>query len=322
MKSNLILRILAVLIFLGITSSARAEECTASSVKPINMTVSSTITLPQTAVTATPGTVLYIKESSLSALSGIHSPVTPCMKHLTSMLQSHITGSHSGNNIIATALPGLGLRITVILNKAGLPHKEWELPFNISLNHVQSQALTTDDFRIRIEAIKTGEIQGETLMLHFPALLSLDGNTLVVNLSLTIIVAKAHCAIEVVRPQISLPPVTTRELLQYKPIATTPLAVSLHCLNTRRTSISVEGITSTENTNAFSNMEKENPAEGVGISISYNDRVMPPNTPMDILLPTSQETYILPLAARYIRIGKKIKGGKLKTQITLRINYL
>ncbi|MBL7637104.1 fimbrial protein, partial [Atlantibacter hermannii] len=69
-----------------------------------------------------------------------------------------ISASQSGQNVFATKLPGLGLRITVIYDKPGATHKEWILPFTASLDDKAWENLTTDDIKLRLEAVKTGTI--------------------------------------------------------------------------------------------------------------------------------------------------------------------
>ncbi|MOA61789.1 hypothetical protein D3C78_1870150 [compost metagenome] len=71
----------------------------------------------------------------------------------------------------------------------------------------------------------------------------------------------------------------------------------------------------------FNNIAIDNPAKGVGIEMLYNGNTLTPGTAVDIALP-NQSNFALPISVRYARLKEKISEGNIKTQITLRINYL
>ncbi|WNN48397.1 fimbrial protein [Siccibacter colletis] len=308
----------------GMVASAAAAECSSSTrTDPLNLTVPVTVQMPANAITAPVGAVLYKKEATLAQLTGTHRDITgACVEQLRKSLNGRISARQSGFNTFATTLPGLGLRITVIYDKAGRPRKEWVLPFTALVRDLTQAALTTDDIRLRFEMVKTGRLESGMLNLRLPSLLALNDNSLVVNLALTVLAAKAHCTIQVPNPQITLPPIDAAALASNTPKRQYPVGVNLLCLNTRQASISIEGVNDSKTASIFKNVSSENPAGGVGIEMLYNGSVMQPGRSMDIALPQQQSGFAVPLAVRYAKTHEKITQGKVKAQITLRINYL
>lgn len=307
----------------GMIGSAAAECPSSTRTDPLNLTVPVTVQMPDNAISAPVGTVLYKKEASLAQLTGTHRDITgACVEQLRKNLNGRISARQSGFNTFATSLPGLGLRITVIYDKAGRPHKEWVLPFTAPVADLTRAGLTTDDVRLRLEMVKTGTLESGMLNLRLPSLLSLNDNSLVVNLALTVLAAKAHCTIQVPNPQIALPPIDATALASNAPKQRYPVGVNVLCLNTRKASISIEGINDSQTASIFKNVSPEDPAGGVGIEMLYNGSVMLPGKAMDIALPQQQSGFAVPLAVRYAKTNEKITQGKVKAQITLRINYL
>ncbi|WP_312973931.1 fimbrial protein [Atlantibacter sp.] len=312
------------MVFWSSLCSAQAQECqTVKRGNPVNLTVPVTLTLPMKTATAPVGTVLFKKEASLAQFTGVHKPITgACIEKIHQQLAGRISASQSGQNVFATKLPGLGLRITVIYDKPGATHKEWILPFTASLDDKAWENLTTDDIKLRLEAVKTGTITSGILTFTLPTLAQTTDNSLVVNLALTIIPAQAHCAIMVPNPQVELAPIDVKDLIADRNVEQTPVSVNLQCLNTQKASINIEGVYAENRLSVFKNMVSDQPAQGVGIEMLYNGIVMMPGRPIDITLAQQQTGFALPLTVRYARSGEKITEGKVKAQITLHINYL
>lgn len=312
------------LILCGLSSAALADECQlAKRVEPVNLTVPVTVQIPPSVTVAPTGTVLYKKEASLTQLTGSHRPITgACRETIRKVLNGRITTSQDGLNTFATSLSGLGLRITVIYDKPGTAHQEWVLPFSTPITGLSSAGLTTDDFKLRFEAVKTGEIESGTLNFSLPSLLALNDNSLIVSLAVRVLSAKAHCSILVPNPQINLPPIDAAELAGGGTKTPFPVNLRLSCLNTRKASLSIEGLNESYRPSIFKNMSSDNPAGGVGIEMLYSGSVMSPNNPIDLSLPQKQGAISLPLTVRYAKTNEKITQGKVKAQITLRINYL
>ncbi|WP_313081322.1 fimbrial protein [Atlantibacter sp.] len=323
--NKLILMMTALLTVLMLNNAAAAEpgDCKTRNSDAQNLTVPVTVQLPLRTTTAPAGSVLYKKEASLAQLTGSHHNLTgACLEKIQKMLSGRIAASQQGSGVFATALPGLGLRITVIFDKPGQAKKEWVLPFNAPMANISNAVVSTDDIKLRLEAIKTGVIQSGTVNVRLPSLLALSDNSLVVNLAMTVLTPKAHCTIQVPNPQIDLPPIDSSVLEKNSSIAAHPVNVSLSCLNTQQASINVEGINDSQSASIFKNVSEDNPASGVGIEMLYNQSVMIPGHPLDISLPQQQNGFSLPLSVRYARTQQKVSTGKVKAQITLRINYL
>lgn len=303
------------------TATATAAACSPSPhMEPLNLTVPLTVQMPSNAISAPVGSVLYKKEASLAQLTGTHRDITDaCVEQLRKNLKGHITARQSGFNTFATSLPGLGLRVTIIYEKAGRPRKEWVMPFTAPVVDLTRAALTTDDIRLRLEMVKTGALESGMLNLR---LLSLNDNSLVVSLALTVLAAKAHCTILMPNPQITLPPIDAAALASNTSKKHYPVGVNLLCLNTNRASLSIEGLNDSQSPSIFKNVSPEDPAGGVGIEMLYNGSVMQPGRAMDITLPQQQSGFAVPLAVRYAKTKEKVTKGNVKAQITLRINYL
>ncbi|EKM6458177.1 fimbrial protein [Cronobacter dublinensis] len=305
--------------------TAKADECKLNTAGDhVNLNVPVAVQLPLTTSSAMSGTVLYKKEAPLSLLSGMHKNINmQCLETIRKKLAGRIPGAQSGKNIYATTVNGLGVRITAIYAKPGAGKKEWAFPFTASGMDLSDKTVSTDDISLRLEVIKTGAVTPSGNMdFRIPSLLTLADNSLVVSLTMRIIAAQAHCAIQIASPQIALPPIDAGKLAQGGKEATYPVSVNLNCINTQKASINVEGVTDATTKTIFKNVAKENAAQGVGIEMLYNGSVMSPDEPLNILLPTQQNTFPLPLALRYAKTNAKISGGQVKTQITMRINYL
>ncbi|ELY2645252.1 fimbrial protein [Cronobacter sakazakii] len=275
-----------VMLIKGLIAPVYASDCNLKQ-KPSNVTIPVTIQLPDNITMMPVGSVIYKKEASY-----------------------------------ATALPGLGIRITMIYDKPGSAHREWILPFSAQTRDLSNKTITSDDIKLRLEAIKTGTItSGGILSFRIPSLITLNDNSFVVNLAMALISPKAHCMIQVVNPQIDLPPVKISELKSNSGITAQSVNVNLLCMNTRRASINIEGLTDANNPTVFKNVAPDSHAENVGIEMLFNGTVMRPNSPLDLSLP-NQNSYPLPLSVRYAKTSNNLTGGKVKAQITLRINYL
>lgn len=317
-------RIAAAVMLSALAFTASGHDCkTQDRPTPLNLTIPLTVQIPDKAGAAPVGTVLFVSEKSLAQLSGSHHEIaTACLGEIQRMLNGRMSTAQSGNHVFSTSLPGIGLRMTVIDDQPGRAKKEWILPFNTPFSTVADRPVSTDDIKLRIEVIKTGIIQGGTMTIRLPALISLSDNSLVVNLAMTVLSASAHCAIVVDQPQIELPPINTQELTRGADKKNYPVSVNLQCMNTSRASINIEGTTEPQNITVFKNVVAENPASGVGIEMLYNGSVMTPFRPIDMVLPTQQMNIPLPLSVRYARTEQPVTEGKVKAQITLRINYL
>lgn len=307
----------------GVALNAMAGVCALQApIEASNLTIPLVIQLPAQSATAATGTVLYKKEASLAQLTGSHHLISnECVNKVRKVLAGRMTSTPSGSGIFTTPFVGLGLRITLIFDKPNHPHKEWVLPFSSPVSDLTTDAITTDDIKIRLEAIKTGIIKGGTANIQLPSMLSLNDNALVVNLALKILPVKSHCSIQMVNPQVDLPPIDAVAIDKQKRSAAYPASINLLCLNTQRASINIEGNNNADLPSVFNNIATDNPATGVGVEMLYNGSTLSPGNPIDIALP-NQSNFALPISVRYARLKEKISAGNIKTQITIRINYL
>ncbi|MDK9355397.1 fimbrial protein [Lelliottia wanjuensis] len=316
--------IATVMMLSAVALTARAHDCQIQNRQaPLNLTIPLTVQLPDIAGTAAIGTVLSVNEKTLAQLTGSHHAIAPaCQGEVQRILNGRMSTAQSGDHIYSTSLPGVGVRITVIYDQPARAKKEWVLPFNTPFSEVPTHPLSTDDIKLRIEAIKTGIIQGGTMTIRLPSLVSLNDNSLVVNLAMTVLAARAHCEILVDQPQIELPPINVKDLASSMAKQNYPVGVNLQCMNTTRASMNIEGATEPQNVTVFKNVAPENPASGVGIEMLYNGSVMTPFQPIDMALPVQQMNIPVPLSVRYAKTDQPVSEGKVKAQITLRINYL
>lgn len=317
-------RIATVVIVSACALTASAQECKSQDREvPLNLTIPLTVQMPDKAGAATIGSVLYVNEKSLALLTGSHRELTPaCLNEIKRVLNGRMNTAQSGKNIFSTSLPGVGLRVTVIYDKPGTVKKEWVLPFTTPFTEISKNRVSTDDIKFRIELMKTGIIQGGTVNIHLPSLVSLNDNSLVVNLAMTVLSAKAHCAIAASQPQIELPPIDASDLANNAEKKSYPVGVHVQCMNTTRASINIEGTTDPLAITVFKNVAPDNPASGVGIEMLYNGSVMTPFHPIDIALPVQQGNIDMPLSVRYAKTNQTVSGGKVKAQISLILNYL
>lgn len=308
----------------GVIAPVYAGDCTLKQ-NPSNMTVPVTVQLPDNITMLPVGSVVYKKEATLAQLSGKHDVISAeCRAKISKLLNGKMPTQQKGQDTYATNLPGLGIRITLIYDKAGSAYKEWVLPFSTQTRDLSDKTITSDDVKLRVEAIKTGVItQGGVLNFLIPSLVSLSDNSLVVNLAMTLIAPKAHCMIQMVTPQIELPPVKISELKNNGGKNAQPVSVNLLCMNTSKASLSIEGLNENSYPTVFKNVapESESPAKNVGIEMLFSGTVMKIDTPLELSLP-DQNSYALPLSVRYAKTGDDLTGGKVKAQITLRIDYL
>lgn len=306
----------------SLSAPAFAEGCKIEKM-PSTVTVPVSVPLQDNINTLPVGSVVYKREATLAQLSGTHDVITSeCQTKIRKRLNGKMPGQQSGQNTYATSLPGLGIRITLIYDKPGSPHREWVLPFSAQTQDISHKSITSDDIKLRLEVIKTGPIaQGGVLNFRIPSLIALSDNAFVVNLAMTLISPKAHCTIQVLTPQVELPPVKISELQKNGGKTVQPVNVNLLCMNTSKASINIEGVNDTSYPTVFRNVAPERPAKNVGIEMLFNGAVMRPDFPLDLSLP-NQNSYALPFSVRYAKTGDNLTGGNVKAQITLRINYL
>ncbi|MDY0972850.1 fimbrial protein [Siccibacter turicensis] len=290
---------------------------------PSTVTVPVSVPLPDNISALPVGSVLYKREATLAQLSGTHDVISSeCQTKIKNLLIGKMPAQQSGQDTYATALPGLGIRITLVYDKPGSAHKEWVLPFATPTLNVSNKTIMSDDVKLRLEAVKTGAItQGGVLNFRVPSLVALSDNSFVVNLAMMLIAPKAHCMIQVATPQIELPPVKISELKNNSGNAPRPVNVNLLCMNTSKASINIEGLNDSSHPTVFKNVAPDSPAKNVGIEMLFSGTVMRPGFPIALSLP-KQNGYALPLSVRYAKTSNELTGGKVKAQITLRINYL
>lgn len=306
----------------GLFTPAFAEDCKIKN-RPSTVTVPVSVSLPDNISMLPIGSVVYKREATLAQLSGTHDVISSeCQTKIRNRLSGKIPPQQSGQDTYATLLPGLGIRITLIYDKAGSPHREWVLPFSAPTQDISHSPIMSDDIKLRLELIKTGEIaQGGVLNFRIPSLIALSDNSFVANLVMTLISPKAHCMIQVLTPQVELPPVKISELKNKSAKADQPVNVNLLCMNTSKASINIEGVNEPSYPTVFRNVAPVSPAQNVGIEMLFNGAVMRPDFPLDLSLP-NQNSYALPLTVRYAKTGDNLTSGNVKAQITLRINYL
>jgi len=310
-------------LFYGLISTGLAANCQPQTHSGNqNLTVSVTVQLPNQSSSVPTGTVLYRKEATLAQLTGSHHTISnDCAAALKNILAGHLSSAQRLSGVYDTALPGLGIRVTVILDKPGLVHKEWRLPFNAHLPDFSGKSLTTDDIKVRLETIKTGFIQSGTKNIHIPSLITLSDNSLVVNLIMNVLAEKSHCEMQMPSPQIDIPPIDAAVLAKKSVSEGYDVKLNLLCTNTKEASLTVEGINSSGSLSILQNVSEDTPASGVGIEMLYNGTVMKLNNPVEIALHADGSS-LLPLSVRYAKIHGAITQGKVKAEITLRINYL
>lgn len=302
--------------------SVSAETCKVNHTQS-NVTIPLTVQLPDNISVLPVGSILFKKEATLSQLSNVHGVISSdCKEQFKRFLIAKLSAPQIGKDIYATALPGIGIKLTVIYDNPGDAHQEWTPPFNLQLQNISNKEISTDNIRFRLEIVKTGEI-GAGGMIHFnaPALMVLSDNALVVSLVMTLIMPKAHCTIQLASPQIELPAIKTSELKTSKAMPDVAVNVSLSCINVNKASIRVDGMTNKDRPTIFENVAPETPAKNVGVEMLFNKSVMKLNNPIDLIVP-QQKSYPLPLSVRYAKTESNVTGGKVKAQITIHIDYL
>ena len=323
MKRFYFLWVLAATIF-SISFCSYADSCKVQGgKKPLNLTIPLTVQIPEAADSAQIGSVLYLNERTLSQMTSVHRNITTmCLDAIQHILTGRINSAQVGNNIFTTPLPGVGLRLTIIYDKSGMAHKEWILPFTASIKDSSKGPISTDDIKLRIEIIKTGIIKGGSVNIQIPSLLSFGDNSLVVSLAVRLLSVKAHCEFVVNQPQIDLPPIDINELSAKVNAKHYPIDVKLRCINTSHVGINIEGATELHSTSTFKNVASDNPASGVGMQILYDGIVIAPFHPINLLLPLQKIDISIPLSVRYAKSSQPLSVGKVKAEITLRVDYL
>ncbi|WP_313109477.1 fimbrial protein [Atlantibacter sp.] len=315
----------ALLAITSVCNSARAADCNISDARSrVNLNVPAVVQLPINTGSAASGTVLYRKEAPLSVLTGMHKNIDmSCLDAARKRLTGRIPSAQSGKNIFNTNIDGLGLRITVMYHTSDGAQKSWTLPFDATVLDLNNKTISTDDISLRLEVIKTGTVNTSNSMeFRVPYLVALADNLMVVSLTMKVMAAKSFCAIQVANPQVTLPPIEASELAKNSDPTAYPVDISLNCINTQKASINIEGLVDPAKPSIFKNVADDAAASGVGIQMLYNNSVMLPGQAMAISLPTQQNNFALPLTIRYAKTNDKITSGQVKSQITLRINYL
>ncbi|MBE4895983.1 MULTISPECIES: fimbrial protein [Enterobacter cloacae complex] len=270
------------------------------------------------------GTVLFRKEATLTELTGKSKDLTSdCIAKASQVFTGRLPDVKSGNNVFKTRVDGVGIRITVVFSKKGVVHKELFIPFAISLGQYANKQIKTDDISIRLELVKIGNVETQGVeTFNIPDLLTLNDGSFIAGLAVKIAPASPHCAIKMNAPQVVLTAVKTSQFKNSPASPPQPVEIGVECINTTHASISIEGMSKIDSGWVLENLLKEKASSGVGIELLYDGKTIIPHQIIDIGLSKENQSKSLPFTARYLKIADEVKAGEVKTQFTLRLDYL
>lgn len=280
--------------------------------------------MPDDIQSKTIGTVLFRKEATLTELTGKSKDITSdCITRTSQVLTGLLPETKTGNNVFNTHVDGVGIRVTIVLSKKGVIHEEFALPFTLSLGQYAGKQIKTDDIRIRLELIKTGDIKTHGVeTINIPDLLKVSDGSFIARLAVKITPASPHCAIKMNAPQVVLNAVKISQFKNSPASSPQPVEIGVECMNITHASISVEGMSQIDSGWVLENLQKENASSGVGIELLYEGKTIVPHQMIDIGLSKENQSRALPFTARYLKIADEVKAGEVKTRFTLRLDYL
>lgn len=286
--------------------------------------ISDNITLPQNIGRIPTGSVLYKKESLLSTNAGNQLvSQDDCVSTLHNMLSGKIASSEVGSNIYATNIEGVGIRLTLIIDKPGVGHREWLIPFRFNINSFSKEKITTQNIKIRVELIKYRDIKlNNAKIIYMHDVISSADKKIIVNFILNVLANHSYCKVHVLSPQITLPDVYVSVFKATNVTRSFPVYLNMDCENVQRATLTIEGQLNLGSETVFRNLEINTPAKGVGIELLYNHQVIKAMHAVNIPDSELSGNALLPLSVRYAKVNDKVEPGEVKSKITLHFNYL
>lgn len=289
--------------------------------KAVTGTITVSPIFPANLARLSKGSVIYHKEAALSLLTGIHQKISlSALKTIDKAMIGRGGILSNQYDAFSTNIPGIGVRFKITLVTPGAPKREWTMPFNVSLDSINSDSISMDDLIVSIDFIKTGDVQFEHVSdFYISSLMRIAINRLVVNFVAHFNAPRANCTINIADDQISLPTIEVSELTSKRYSQAFPVNVQVQCTHSRIVSFNITGEREPGTLTILKNNETTKPANGAGVQFLYK------NNPVALYkynsIPASGN-FKLPLSLRYAVTKGKVVPGKIKSQATINVNYL
>lgn len=282
-------------------------------------------------LSASVGETLYVKRSSLSTLAHRKQDIlcTPVQSQEQLILKGNMTGTMTGDHVYPTSVPGIGVRLSVVVGQKGNHTALMTLPVaeQIALN--ETSDISSDNVFVKSELVKTGPIATlGTISYQTPSLLSFSRSAAqqIVNVdySLAVTPPAGYCRFTTTSAAFSLPAVNSSAVTSSSVLPATPLPINFACVGApAHIEMTLYGAADAMGNGILRNKEGAEQATGVGVQLLYRNAPVAFGSPIsldDVPLLNSQGD--IPLSARYVATAPQVTAGKVDTMATIKLNFL
>lgn len=277
------------------------------------------------------GDTLYVKRASLSNLANQRKDISCASSQSQDQLSiiGNMAGSMEGDHIYPTSVPGIGIRLSLLVRQQGKHTPLSALPVNEQFALDPTKDLTSDDVFVKTELVKTGQIATTgRISYQTPLMLTFTHSPLQqvvsVDYSFTAAAPAGYCSFTTANAAFSLAPVDSNSLKTQKTLATTPLDIRYACTGSpAHVEMTLYGVAEDAGRGILKNTLKANNATGVGIQILYQNMPVVFGSAISLdNLPVVNNQNAIPLSARYIALSDDITAGNIDTLATIKLNFL
>jgi minor fimbrial subunit len=277
------------------------------------------------------GDTLYTKRASLSTLAHQRQDIScaPSQPQEQLTITGNMTGSMTGNNVFPTSVPGIGIRISLLVRQHGSHSPLSALPVSEQFALDEKSDLTSDDVFIKTELVKTGPIANvghvsyqTSSMVVFTR--SSAQQVVSVDYSFSATVPAGYCHFTTPSAAFNLIPVDAVMLKAQRTTSAISLDVNYVCTGApSHVEMTVYGVAEDAGQGIFKNTLTAENATGVGIQMLYRNTPVALGTPISLdSLQTVNNQTAIPLSARYIAISPNVTAGKITSLATIKLNFL
>ncbi|MDY1035418.1 fimbrial protein [Lelliottia sp. CFBP8978] len=277
------------------------------------------------------GDTLYVKRSSLTKLAHRKQDIvcTPVQSQDQLVIKGNMTGSMTGDHVYPTTVPGIGIRLSVVIGKKGNHTSLMSLPFTQQYGLKEISELTSDNVFIKTELVKTGAISTSgRISYQNPSLFSFTHSITqqVVNVDYTLAVTPpaGYCHFTTTNAAFTLATVSSSAVKSASQMPATPMPITFACMGSAtHIEMTLYGAMDKAGNGVLRNKDGVDQATGVGVQLLYQNNPVVFGSPISLDgLPLINNQGEIPLSARYFPTAPQVTSGKVDTLATIKLNFL
>ncbi|MDK9357319.1 fimbrial protein [Lelliottia sp. V106_10] len=282
-------------------------------------------------LSASIGETLYVKRASLSTLAHRKQDIlcTPVQSQEQLILKGNMTGTMTGDHVYPTSVPGIGVRLSVVVGQKGNHTSLLTLPVSEQIALNSATDITSDNVFVKTELVKTGPIATlGNISYQTPSLLSFSRSATqqIVNVdySLAVTPPAGYCRFTSTHAAFSLAAVDSSAVTSSSVLPATPLPINFACVGApAHIEMTLYGAADAVANGVLRNKEGAEQATGVGVQLLYRNAPVAFGSPISLDdVPLLNNQGDIPLSARYVATSGKVTAGKVETLATIKLNFL